>query len=319
MCEKLGRTKTRKRYPRDGSDDERAFCAPPRDPSRRELFHGLRWFVRAGCPWRRMPHDLPPWPAVHQQAQRWVRAGCFENTAADLRLLLRSSADRNAPPSAAILDSRTLPSPPASGSRAGDDGAKKRKGSKVHAAVGTLGQLLAVTVTSANESDRAQVNDLAPAAPTATGENVKLADVDQGYTGAQPAVDATQHGLRWAVVKHTEANRGLVLLPRRWVVERAWAWVARFRRLARDDERLATTLAGDHWLAVARLMLKSVFAKNAGQALTNVTVGNGVTSIGSYAFSGCTGLTNHHRQQRHQHRGRGVCFLFSSNQRHDSR
>ena len=200
---------------------------------------------------------------MQQQTQRWLRAGCFETMAADLRLLLRSSADRNATPSAAILDSRTLQSTPESGGRAGYDGAKKRKGSKVHAAVDTLGYLLTLTVTAANEQDRAQVATLAQAVQTNTGANVQVAFVDQGYTGESAAVAARQHGIRLAVVKHTEAKHGFVLLPRRWVVERSFAWVARFRRLARDYERLATTLAGYHWLAFTMLMLKSVFAKSA--------------------------------------------------------
>lgn len=263
----------RKSYPSDVGDDEWAFCAPyltlmnetapQRNYPLRELFNGLRWFVRAGCPWRMMPNDLPPWHAVQQQTQRWVRAGCFAHLAADLRLLLRSTAGRNATPSAAILDSRTLQSTPESGGRAGYDGAKKRKGSKVHAAVDTLGHLLAVTVTAANEQDRAQVHDLAQAVQAATGENVQVAYVDQGYTGEQPADAAAEHGMKLEVVKHTEAKRGFVLLPRRWVVERTFAWAARFRRLARDYERLAVTLAGYHWLAFAMLMLKSVFTKSA--------------------------------------------------------
>jgi transposase len=266
-------TKARKSYPSDVSDAEWAFCtpyltlmkedAPQREHSLRELFNGLRWLVRAGCPWRMMPNDLPPWHAVQQQTQRWVRAGCFENIAEDLRLLLRLHAGRNDAPSAVILDSRTLQSTPESGGRAGYDGAKKRKGSKVHAAVDTLGHLLAVKVTAANEQDRAQVSDLAQAVQAATGENVQLAYVDQGYTGDQPAADATKHGMTLEVVKHHEAKRGFVLLPRRWVVERTFAWAARFRRLARDYERLATTLSGYHWLAFAMLMLKSVFAKSA--------------------------------------------------------
>ena len=264
--------KLRKSYPSDVSDDEWAFCvlyltlmneaAPQRVYPLRELYNGLRWFVRAGCPWRLLPNDLPPWHAVQQQTQRWLRAGGFETMAADLRLLLRSGADRNATPSAVILDSRTLQSTPESGSRAGYDGAKKRKGSKVHAAVDTLGYLLTLTVTAANEQDRAQVATLAQAVQTTTGANVQVAFVDQGYTGESAAVAARQHGIRLAVVKHTEAKHGFVLLPRRWVVERSFAWVARFRRLARDYERLATTLAGYHWLAFTMLMLKSVFAKS---------------------------------------------------------
>lgn len=183
--------------------------------------------------------------------------------AEDLRLLLRAVADRTDAPSAVILESRTLQSTPESGTRAGFDRHKKRKGSKLHAAVDTLGHLLAVRVTAANEQDRPQVADLAAAVQVATGQNVQVAFVDQGYTGEQAASAAAQHGLRLEVVKHHEAKRGFVLLPRRWVVERSFAWTARFRRLARDYERLASTLAGYHWLAFVTLMLNSFFAKRA--------------------------------------------------------
>ncbi len=265
-------TRTRKSYPSDVSEEEWAFCAPyltlmredapQREHSLRELFNGLRWLVRAGCPWRMMPNDLPPWHAVQQQTQRWLRAGCFESLAEDLRVLLRLSLGRSDAPSAAILDSRTLQSTPESGARAGFDGHKKRKGSKVHAAVDTLGHLLALKVTAANEQDRAQVADLAQAVQATTGQNVQVAFVDQGYTGEQPAADAQQHGIRLEVVKHHQAKRGFILLPRRWVVERSFAWAARFRRLARVYERLASTLAGYHWLAFALLMLQSLFAKS---------------------------------------------------------
>jgi transposase len=79
--------------------------------------------------------------------------------------------------------------------------------------------------------------------------------VDQGYTEDEPRESVKAHGIDLAVVKHTEAKRGFVLLPRRWVVERSFAWIARFRRLARDYERLAQTLAGFHFLAFACLML----------------------------------------------------------------
>ena len=259
-------------YPSDVSDEEWALCAPyltlmredapQRQHSLRELFNGLRWFVRAGCPWRMMPNDLPPWTAVQQQTQRWLRAGCFEALAEDLRLVLRVVAGRTDAPSAVILDSRTLQSTPESGGRAGFDGHKKRKGSKLHAAVDTLGHLLAVKVTAANEQDRAQVAELARAVQVATGQNIQLAFVDQGYTGEQPVKDAAQHGVRLEVIKHHEAKRGFVLLPRRWVVERSFAWAARFRRLARDYERLPSTLAGYHWLAFVTLMLNSLFAKS---------------------------------------------------------
>ena|SRR5215213_3685670 len=255
----------RKPYPSDVSDDEWAFVAayltlvredaPQRKQELREVFNGLRWIVRAGASWRMLPHDLPPWALVYQQTQRWIVAGCFEALVHDLREILRLAAGRNPAPSAVILDSRTLQSTPESGGRAGYDGAKKRKGSKVHLAVDTLGHLLALVVTPANEQDRAQVAELAEAVQDVTGETVALAFVDQGYTGDRPAADAEAHGIRLEVVKHTEAKRGFVLLPRRWVVERSFGWMARFRRLARDYERLPETVAGLHFIAFSCLML----------------------------------------------------------------
>ena len=124
----------------------------------------------------------------------------------------------------------------------------------MHLAVDTLGQLLAVLVTPANEQDRAQVAALAEQIQEATGDSVEVAFVDQGYTGEQPAADAQAHGIRLEVVKLPTAKRGFVLLPRRWVVERSFAWMARFRRLARDYERLAETLVGLHFVAFAMLM-----------------------------------------------------------------
>lgn len=236
--------------------------SPQRVHSLREIFNALRWFLRAGCPWRMVPNDLPPWQAIQQQTQRWLRAGCFEAMAHDLRVVLREANERDGSPTAAILDSRTLQSTPESGARAGFDGHKKRKGSKVHAAVDTLGHLLALKVTPANEQDRAQVADLSQALQEATAQNIQVAFVDQGYTGDTPAEAAAQAGIRLEVVKHHEAKHGFVLLPRRWVVERSFAWAARFRRLARDYERLALTLAGYHWLAFVTLMLNFIYPKS---------------------------------------------------------
>lgn len=255
----------RKPYPSDVTDDEWMLVAsyltlmredaPQREHDLREIFNGLRWVVRTGSPWRYMPHDLPPWPAVYQQTQRWLAAGAFEQMVHDLRALLRVAAGRTPDPSAAILDSRTLRSTPESGSRAGYDGHKRKKGSKVHAAVDTLGHLLALFVTPANEQDRAQVAELAEAVQLATNESVELAYVDQGYTGQRPEQDAAAQGIELEVVKLAEAKRGFVLLPRRWVVERNFAWSSRFRRLVKDYERLPETLAGLHLLAFGCLML----------------------------------------------------------------
>ena len=139
---------------------------------------------------------------------------------------------------------------------------RDRLGSKVaylHAAVDTLGNLLALHVTAANEQDRAQVEKLAEAVQQVTGDHVELAYVDQGYTGEAADSAAARHGIQLEVVKHTEAKHGFILLPRRWVVERSFAWAARFRRLARDYERLSQTLAAFHYFAFACLMLSRIF------------------------------------------------------------
>lgn len=258
----------RKAYPSDVSDDEWAFVspyltlmredAPQREHSLREVFNGLRYIVRSGASWRLMPNDLPPWEVVYQQTQRWLKAGVVEAMVHDLRVILRLAQGRNAQPSAAIFDSRTLQSTPESGERAGYDGAKHRKGSKTQMAVDTLGHLLAVYVTSADEQDRAQVGELARQVQDVTGESVEIAFVDQGYTGEQAEQAAAEHGIRLEVVKLPEAKKGFILLPRRWVVERSFGWVARFRRLARDYERLPETLLGLQFVAFSTLMLARV-------------------------------------------------------------
>jgi len=256
---------SRKAYPSDVSDEEWAFVAPyltlmredapQREHSLREVFNGLRWMVRTAAPWRMMPHDLPPWHTVYQQAQRWFKAGVFEEMIHDLRALLRLAKGKHEQPTAAIFDGRTVQSTPESGERAGYDGYKRKKGSKIHLAVDTLGYLLALKVTPANEQERQQVEDLAAEVQAVTGENVEVAFVDQGYTGEPAQQAAEKAGIDLIVVKVEAAKKGFVLLPRRWVVERSFGWSARFRRLPRDFERSAETLAGLHFVAFAMLML----------------------------------------------------------------
>lgn len=258
---------SRKAYPSDVTDDEWAFIAPyltlmkedapQREHDLRAVFNGLRWIIRTGAQWRMMPNDLPPWHTVYQQAQRWITAGVFEAMVHDLRALIRLAKGKKELPTAAIYDGRTVQSTPESGDRAGYDGYKRKKGSKIHIAVDTLGLLLAAHVTPANEQERAQVKELSEAVQEATQQSVKVAFVDQGYTGDHPKNDAKEAGIELIVVKLSEAKKGFVLLPKRWVVERSFAWTARFRRLARDFERLPETFRSLHFLAFAILMLQT--------------------------------------------------------------
>ena len=255
---------SRNPYPSAVSDAEWEFLAPylplvredapQRKHPLRELLNGLRYAAKIGCDWRSLPHDLPPWHAVYQQARRWMAAGCFEAAAHGLRELLRLEEGRNATPSAAILDGRVLRSTPESGHRAGYGGAKRVEGSKVHLAVDALGCFLALHVTPAELDERKAVGELARGIQEARGESVEPAWVDQGDTGEAAAQAAREHGIELEVVRLPEAKKGFVLMPRRWVVERSFAWSTRFRRLSKDYE----TLAGLHALCFCTLMLKAL-------------------------------------------------------------
>ena len=260
-------------YPSDVTHQEWQFCAPyltlmeldapQREHCLRGVFNALRYLVKTGCQWRYLPSDFPPYYTVYQQTARWVKAGVFDTMAHDLRKLIRLWSGRAAQPSAMVIDGRTIQSAPESGARAGYDGYKRKKGSKTHVAVDTLGNLLAVLVTPANEQERAQVAPLCESVQKATGQSVKVAFADQGYTGEEPSKDAADQGIELTVVKLPEAKKGFVLLPRRWVVERTFAWMGRFRRLARDFERLAQHLAGYHWLSAIMLALNLLLPKGA--------------------------------------------------------
>jgi transposase len=261
---------TRKPYPGDVSDEEWHFVlpyltlmredAPPRRHDLREVFSALRWLVRTGAQRAYLPHECPAWPVAYQQGRRWIAAGVLEAMAHDLRALLRVASGREPEPTAVILDSRTLQSTPMSGGRAAYDGAKRKRGSKVHLAVDTLGHLLALRVSPADAQDRARVAALLSAVQEVTDHRVEVAYVDQGYPGEQPAAEAAARGIELVVVRLPEAKRGFVLLPKRWVAERSFAWLAKFRRLARDYERAPAVLAGLHLLALVCLLLARHFA-----------------------------------------------------------
>jgi transposase len=254
-----------KGYPSDSTDQEWAFVAPyltlitqeapQRKHDLRRVYDALKYVIRSGVPWRMLPHDFPPWAAVYQQARRWLDAGVFEMMTHDLREIMRYGQARKKTPTGVILDARVLKSSVESGHRAAWDGHRRMKGSKIHIAVDTLGNLLAAVVTSANENERKQVAELAKRVQDLTGETVQVAWVDQGYSGEDAEAAAAEHGIDLLVVKHAEAKRGFVLLPRRWVVERSFVWMARCRRLVRDYERLPGVLVGLHFVAFAMLLL----------------------------------------------------------------
>ncbi|RZJ57808.1 MAG: IS5 family transposase [Hymenobacter sp.] len=248
-------------YPSDVSEEEWAFVAPylallredapQRDYPLRDLFNALRYLAHTGCPWR----DLPPWATCYQQWTRWPDARVFKDMVHDLNELQRLVHARAATSTAIILDGRVLQSTPQSGHRAGYNGGKQRKGSTAHIAVDTLGHLLSVVITPANEQERAQVSELCRQVQQVTGQTVQIAFGDEGYTGEETEYAAAVHDIDLQVVKKSEGQTGFVLLPRRWVVERTFAWLSRSRRLARDFERLASSLQQLHFLVFLGIVL----------------------------------------------------------------
>jgi transposase len=259
---------TRTPYPSDVSDEEWALIShylellPQQSCQRRhdlrEVFNALRYVVHSGCQWRMLPHEFPPWAAVYQQTRRWLNAGVFDELTDDLRVLLRQAHGRAAEPTACILDSRTLQSTPESGARAGYDAGKRRKGSKLHLAVDTLGYPLSMHTSAADEQDRAHVAPLLEKVQDVTGGNVEMAYADQGYSGEDTAKVADTEGIELVVIKHLPNQKGFMVLPKRWVVERSFGWIARCRRLLRDFERLEKVLTGLHMVAFVGVMLRQV-------------------------------------------------------------
>ncbi len=257
----------RKPYPSDVSDEEWGFVAPylalvredapQREHDLREVFDGLRWMVRTGSAWRYMPHDLPPWEAVYQQTQRWLKAGVFEAMVHDLRVILRLSEGRAKEPTAAILDSRTLGSTPESGSLSGRLGRSETQ-ERLEGTRGG-GHLGAPARLARKPGQRAGTGSGGRLGEGRARSDRRIGGV--GVCGSRlhrwgAAEKAEAYAIHLEVVKHEEAKRGFVLLPRRWVVERDFAWASRFGRLVKDYERLPDTLAGLHFVAFACLFLQ---------------------------------------------------------------
>lgn len=218
--------------------------------------------MRGDSRWRGCCSTCPgrAWPTVYQQSQRWLKVGVFKAIMQDLCAVLRPAQGCNADPLAAIFDSPTAQSTPESSTQAGYDGVKRR-----HEARTSMWRWIPWAICWHCMSLRpvSKIGArcvLSQTVQESTGEAVEVACVNQGYTGDQAAEDAHAQHMRLEVVKLPAAKRGLVLLPRRWVVERSNALAVQFRPLARDDERLVETIASLHVVAFTILMLKRFVA-----------------------------------------------------------
>jgi transposase len=239
-------------YPSDLTDEQRAVMEPQAREvmaqltiaAGRPMIHDLRamcdavsYVVKNGVEWRALPVDFPPWEAVYAFFQRWSQRGLPQRLTDRLRGRLRTALGRDEQPSAAIVDSESVKGADTVGADSrGFDSGKKINGRKRHIAVDVEGFLLAVVVTAANVGDRMGAKLLVIALLN-TCTRLKLIWADSGYDGSPLAgwVRAVAN-ITVEVIKRTELHVFQVV-PRRWVVERTFGWLMRYRRLCRDYER----------------------------------------------------------------------------------
>ena len=254
-------------YPSDLSDKQWAKLEPllcqrlagkhaggrPRLYPLRRVVDAVLYVVKTGCQWRQLPKDFPPWKSVYEEFRRWRRTGLWARISRALRNQLRQKLGRSAQPTAAIIDSQSVKTT-LKGKGRGYDAGKKIKGRKRHIAVDTEGLLLAVVVHSAGIQDRvgARALLLRLAALFCT---IRTIFADSAYTGTLVEWVRALFGWTLTIVKRTEAHR-FVVLPKRWVVERTFAWLGWSRRLSKDYEVRPDTAEAMIHIAAAHLMLR---------------------------------------------------------------
>ena len=238
-------------YPTDLTDPEWAEIAPliptpvwmlgrggrPEEYCHRQLIDAVLYLTDNGIKWRAMPSDFPAWDDCYRFFRRWKTQGLLTVVHDRLRRACREQAGRTPEPTAAIIDSQSLRAAETVGrAQRGYDGAKKIDGTKRHIAVDTIGLLLAVVVTAASVQDR---DGAMPLLTRMAALCLRIGRVwaDSAYAGALISWAKQHLDTNLEIVKRNDAQRGFVLLPRRWVVERTLAWLVRHRRLARDYER----------------------------------------------------------------------------------
>src|SRR5262245_19290373 len=251
----------RKGYPSDLTDEQWAVVQPllpkpkkrgaPQRVSRRSLVNAIFYICRTGCQWRQLPHDFPPWGTVSAQYHHWRQGGTWERVHDALRERVRRDDGRKPKPSAAIIDSQVVKTTEAGGPR-GYDGGKKTKGRKRHVVVDTLGLLLAVAVLPAHIQDWDGAKVVLQRLKEAFPRSIKLLWADAVYAyNALPEWCVLVGNWVLEIVKRAAGVVGFVLQHRRWVVERTFGWLNRFRRLSKDYERQPAS--SEAWIRIAMI------------------------------------------------------------------
>jgi len=252
----------RQGYPSDLSEAQYERIAPlipqpkpggrPREVDMREILNGILYVVRSGCAWRLMPHDLPNWNTVYGYFRRFTKAGIWKSINDQLREKVRKEAGRKPTPSAAVIDSQSVKTTEKGGLR-GYDAGKKINGRKRHIVVDTMGLILTVLVHEASIQDRDGAK-LVLEQFRKGFTRLKLIWADGGYAGKLIDWTKKEIGRTLEIVKRSDDVKGFTVLPRRWVVERTFGWLGRYRRLSKDYEELTQSSEAMIHIAMINLM-----------------------------------------------------------------
>jgi putative transposase len=226
----------------------------PRSLDMRLVVNAILYVVVGGIQWRMLPREYPKWQSVYSYLRDWKRSGTWKRIHDTLRAMVRRRAGRHKQPTAGCIDSQSVKTTAVAGPRGYDSG-KKVDGRKRHILVDTLGLLMAVTVTAASVQDRDGARLLLSRLGGA-GKKLRLIWVDGGYRGQLLDWVAEHFRFRLRVVLRSEEQKGFAVLPRRWVVERTFAWLNHHRRLSKDYEGQETTSEVMVYIVMIRLMLR---------------------------------------------------------------
>jgi putative transposase len=246
-------------YPTDLSDSQWQVIAPylnnkrKRKYSYRVLLNGIFYLVKTGCQWRMLPREYPKWQTVYFYFNRWKRDGTLEQIQQQLVEKMRSKAGRKGEPTVAIMDAQSVKTTLVAGESRGFDAGKKVKGRKRHIAVDTLGLLLAVVIQSASTQDRNGADELISWLKY-NWRCVKMIFADAGYSGKLAERIKKAFSIEVQIVKKNQ-NENFTVLPKRWIVERTFAWLDTNRRHSKDYERLTESSQAMILLASIRLMI----------------------------------------------------------------